>query len=92
MHVSSKHHDDAYDHLAKREGEVIRLVAEGKTNNEIAGELYLATATVKWYVRCLLMKTGESNRAGLAATWTKHALGPTNPPFGGARMGDSRGP
>ncbi|MFC2949065.1 response regulator [Virgibacillus sediminis] len=48
--------------LTEREEQVIRLIAEGKTTKEIAGELYLTNGTVRNYVSVILDKLGAGNR------------------------------
>lgn len=48
--------------ITEREADVIRLMAHGRSNREIAGELYLSEATVKTHVHRVLAKTGFSNR------------------------------
>lgn len=53
--------------LTERERIILSQIAEGKTNREIADDLYLAEKTVKNYVSNLLMKMGISHRAGAAA-------------------------
>jgi DNA-binding NarL/FixJ family response regulator len=53
--------------LTDREYEVLALMADGKTNHEIADELFLAEKTVKNYVSSVLVKMGMSHRAGAAA-------------------------
>jgi DNA-binding NarL/FixJ family response regulator len=53
--------------LSKRELEVLRLVAEGRGNAEIAKELFLSPATVKNHVAKLLNKLGVENRVEAAA-------------------------
>ncbi|HJQ94466.1 MAG TPA: response regulator transcription factor [Acidimicrobiia bacterium] len=53
--------------LTEREKTILFEIAKGKTNREIAGDLYLAEKTVKNYVSTLLMKMGIPNRAGAAA-------------------------
>lgn len=50
------------DALNERELEVISLLAEGLSNNEIANQLFLAASTVKWYVRQLNSKLDTKNR------------------------------
>lgn len=51
------------DPLSLREQEVLRLVARGKTNREIASHLILGEETVKTHVASILAKLGLSNRA-----------------------------
>jgi DNA-binding NarL/FixJ family response regulator len=52
----------AADHLSPRELEVLRLVARGMANAEIAGELFLSEATVKSHVARILSKLGLRDR------------------------------
>jgi DNA-binding NarL/FixJ family response regulator len=52
--------------LAPREGEVLRLVAWGQTNQEIAQNLFISTSTVKKYVRGVIDKLGVSDRTQAA--------------------------
>ena len=54
------------DGLTQREVEVLRLVATGKTDREIAEELFISAATVSTHVRNLLNKTGVANRTEAA--------------------------
>ncbi len=51
--------------LSARETEVLRLVLEGKDNQNIATDLSLAASTVKVHVHNILRKTGQSNRQEL---------------------------
>jgi two-component system, NarL family, response regulator LiaR len=52
--------------LAPREGEVLRLVAWGQTNREIARNLLISTSTVKKHVRRVMTKLGVSDRTQAA--------------------------
>lgn len=52
--------------LSEREREVLRLLAEGLTNREIAERLYLAEGTVKNYVTNILNKIGARDRTQAA--------------------------
>jgi len=53
--------------LSPRELEVASLVAQGLSNKEIAGRLFLSVGTVKDHVHNILDKTGLTNRAAIAA-------------------------
>jgi DNA-binding NarL/FixJ family response regulator len=57
--------------LTEREKTILFQIAKGKTNREIAADLFLAEKTVKNYVSTLLMKMGIRNRAGAAAHLVK---------------------
>lgn len=61
------HHRSSADglagaHLTEREQQVLRAVARGLSNAEIAGELFLGVETVKTHVRNVLMKLGARDR------------------------------
>ena len=62
------------DGLTQREVEVLRLVAEGKTNREIAEELFISLRTVANHVTNILSKTGAANRAQAATYANQKAL------------------
>lgn len=49
--------------LSEREHEILRLLASGRTNREIAQELYVAQGTVKAHVAGIYRKLGVRNRA-----------------------------
>ncbi|MFG2954952.1 response regulator [Streptomyces sp. NPDC048291] len=51
------------DGLTARESEVLVLIAEGFTNQEIARKLHVSTATVKTHINNLFAKTGLKDRA-----------------------------
>ncbi len=51
-----------YDELTAREQEVFRLIAAGRSNGEIAQELYISETTVKTHVTHILQKLGLRDR------------------------------
>ncbi len=51
------------DDLTPREAEVLRLIAAGQSNREIARSLYVSEATVKTHVNRIFAKTGSRDRA-----------------------------
>ena len=54
------------DNLTQRELEVLRLVAEGKTNHDIAQALFVSVGTVKVHVERIIDKLGVSDRTQAA--------------------------
>lgn len=52
--------------LSRRETEILKLILEGKTNQEIADELFLALGTVKTHVHNILKKCDLKNRESLS--------------------------
>ena len=64
----------AFSKLTEQERRVLALVAEGRTNREIAQMLHLGEGTVRNYVSSILSKLGVSNRAEAAAYAIRHNL------------------
>ena len=64
----------AFAHLSQQEKHVLLLVSEGKTNREIARQLFLGEGTVRNYVSSILSKLSVSNRAEAAAYAVEHSL------------------
>lgn len=60
--------------LTRREWQVAGLVAAGKTNREIAEELYLSERTAQNHVQHVLTKLGLSNRSQIAAWVTRQEM------------------
>ncbi|MHB8682529.1 MAG: response regulator [Acidimicrobiales bacterium] len=58
--------DERLSRLTAQERNILELIAEGKTNRQIADELYLAEKTVKNYVSNLLSKMGFARRTEAA--------------------------
>lgn len=64
----------AFNDLTEQEKQVLALIAEGKTNREIAAALFLSEGTIRNYVSSVLSKLNVSNRAEAAAYAIKHHL------------------
>ena len=62
------------DGLTRREVEVLALMAEGRTNAEIAETLFLGEATVKSHVNHIFAKTHSRDRAAAVAYAHRHGL------------------
>ena len=60
--------------LSAREAEVLKLIAAGLSNREIAARLHLSEKTVGNYITNLFNKLGVDNRAAAAAYAVKHKL------------------
>lgn len=65
---------DAFADLTEQEMRVLALIAEGMTNREIAGALYLGEGTVRNHVGSILTKLDLCNRTASAAYAVKHGI------------------
>ncbi|RVX40844.1 LuxR family two component transcriptional regulator [Nonomuraea polychroma] len=64
--------------LSEREIEVVRAIARGRTNREIATELFISLSTVKGHVSAIQAKLGVRNRVGIASwAWESRLMGAT---------------
>ena len=57
--------------LTRREVEVLRLMADGRTNQQIADELIISPGTVKSHVKRVLRKLHATNRAEAASIYAR---------------------
>ncbi|GLW98470.1 response regulator transcription factor [Microtetraspora sp. NBRC 16547] len=63
--------------LSDREIEVVRAIARGRTNQEIAAELFISLSTVKSHVSAIQAKLTVRNRVEIAAwAWEHRLIGP----------------
>ena len=60
--------------LTPREAEILALVAQGRTNGEIAGQLFISVKTVSVHVSNVLAKLGASSRTEAAALARRRGL------------------
>lgn len=63
--ISSKPKKEAVVELSDRESEILKLICESLTNEQIAEKINLSYDTIKWHRANILSKTGCSNTAGL---------------------------
>jgi DNA-binding NarL/FixJ family response regulator len=75
--VATSDYIDESAQLTAQERKILLLVAEGKTNKEIAAEVYLSDKTVKNYVSSILSKLNLQRRAQAPAWVAKHKPGST---------------
>jgi DNA-binding NarL/FixJ family response regulator len=73
--IATGGHTDELALLTSQEQKILMLVAEGKTNKEIATEVFLSDKTVKNYVSSILSKLNLERRAQAAAFVAKHRIG-----------------
>jgi two-component system, NarL family, response regulator LiaR len=67
---------DAATELTEREQEVLRLLAQGRSNKEIARELVVSERTIKGHVSNILGKLGLQDRTQAALYAVRHGLAP----------------
>ena len=63
-----------FEGLSRREMEVVELIAEGYSNQEIADKLYLSNGTVRNHVSLILEKTGLSHRTQIAVQYLNNSM------------------
>ncbi|MGH2883089.1 MAG: LuxR C-terminal-related transcriptional regulator [Solirubrobacteraceae bacterium] len=71
--VLANHRDDPIDSLSERQLEVLTLVAQGCSYEEIGTRLFISANTVKFHLRSIYMRLGVRNRMAAARKLTEHA-------------------
>jgi NarL family two-component system response regulator LiaR len=64
----------AHEDLTEREMDVLKLVAKGKSNQEIADELFIGIKTVKYHITNIFGKLGVDDRTQAAIYAVRHGL------------------
>jgi len=72
--VKSGEYRESYDGLTNREREILKLVAEGRNNQEIASQLFLSPATVQTHRSNIMAKLKLHSRTDLTKYAIKHGL------------------
>lgn len=60
-----------FELLSERELDVVRLIAKGYSNNQIAEELFLSSGTVRNHISVILQKTGLEHRTQIAIQYLR---------------------
>ena len=63
------------DGLTQREVEILRMIARGMTNPEIAAQLFLSNHTIKTHISRIFAKTGSRDRAAAIGYAHRHNIG-----------------
>ena len=70
--------EEKTDDLTPREREIAALIAQGRSNGEIAGELVLSKRTVEKHIANILSKLGLTSRAQIVRWAIEHSLTQTS--------------
>jgi DNA-binding NarL/FixJ family response regulator len=77
---NEKEHSQRPESLTQRETDILELLAEGRSNREIARALFLSEKTVKAHLAAVFRKLGVANRTQAAMAAVGMGLGPTRRP------------
>ncbi len=73
-HLKPPTHKNYTGQLSSRELEVLKLIVEGRSNPEIAAELYMSLSTVKTHIRSIMNKLAVSDRVQAAVVALRNGL------------------
>ena len=68
------HDSTVAESLSPREREILRLLANGQSNTDIAAQLFLSEGTVRNYVSAVFSKLGVTDRTQAAVIALRHGL------------------
>jgi len=74
LNISSKPRKEEVVDLSDRELEILKLICENMTNEQIASRINISYDTVKWHRANILSKTGCNNAVGLLLFALKNKL------------------
>lgn len=74
MKMRQRNNVELHEELTEREMEVLKLIAEGKTNQDIADELFIALKTVKTHVSNILSKLQVQDRTQAVIYAFRHSI------------------
>jgi two-component system nitrate/nitrite response regulator NarP len=79
--VLTNHRDDPIDSLSERQLQVLTLISEGCSYEEIGARLFISANTVKFHLRSIYLRLGVRNRMAAARMLTERTSGePTHTP------------
>ncbi len=79
LHVSREQAGDPFAELSEREREILRLLAEGHANKEIARRLVISERTARTHVSNILRKLGLTSRTQAALLAMREGLAASSP-------------
>lgn len=69
--ISPASGSEIFKELSPRETDIVRLIAEGLSNRQIADALFLSNGTVRNHISAILEKTGLEHRTQIAVMWLR---------------------